>query len=363
MSRLEALVAATLADPLAAARAHAASGGRVIGYYTCNVPVELILAAGAFPLHLPHLTDGQTPRADRYMEPLFDRALRSVFDRWLVGEFAFVDSVVLPRSQDSAQRVYYYVTELIRTGEISGPQARLFDLLKVPRAASESYTLRSTRSIAADLGATPGPLTGAIERMNVRRNLLAGLTRQAAEARTPDGGFVTRVLATGLHAEPQAFDDALAEWLDMPTRSARRGPRIALLGSTPPDERLHTIIEEGGGVVTGEHHLLGPGRHGPAIAAGSDPFVALSMSYHAHVATVRDFGKPLDEALAQWPNLDGAIMWLTEEDDALAWQAPGLVRAARAIGLPLLALTRQDWLVTESSRTAILEFVNKLGAQ
>jgi len=81
MSRLEALVAATLADPLAAARAHAAGGGRVIGYYTCNVPVELILAAGAFPLHLPHRTDGRTPRADVYMEPLLDRALRSAFDR------------------------------------------------------------------------------------------------------------------------------------------------------------------------------------------------------------------------------------------------------------------------------------------
>jgi hypothetical protein len=89
--------------------------------------------------------------------------------------------------------------------------------------------------------------------------------------------------------------------------------------------------------------------------------VALARSYHARVATVRDFGKPLDEALAQWPDFDGAIMWLTEEDDALAWQAPGLGRAARDRGLPMLALTRQDWLLSESSRTLILEFVDRLG--
>ena len=77
-------------DPLAAARAHKAGGGRVVGFMSNNVPVELIHAAGCFPLQLPPAPREPTPLADAYMEVLFDPLVRSVFEgvaynsRWLL---------------------------------------------------------------------------------------------------------------------------------------------------------------------------------------------------------------------------------------------------------------------------------------
>jgi hypothetical protein len=361
MNNLAQLVTATLADPLAAARAHAAAGGRVIGYYTCNVPPELLLAAGAFPLYLPHRVDGATPRADRYMEPLFDRALRSAFDAWLAGEFAFLDVVVLPRSQDSAQRAYYYVEELIRTGQLSGPRPLLFDLLKVPRPESARYTLASARRLASELGVGHDRLLAAIGRVNGRRRLLARLAQRMATGTLPDAPSVTNVLAAGLYAEWSEFDAALADWLDLPSRSGRAAPRIALLGSAPPDERLQQAIASAGGATSAMHHPLGPDRHGPLIETGGDPLDAVSGSYHAHVHSVRDFGTPLAAALAGEERPDGAVLWLTEEDDALAWQVPAVVRRANGLGLPLLALVRQDWLADATTLAAVGAFVAALG--
>lgn len=347
MNAFERLVDATLADPLAPARAHAAGGGRVIGYATCNVPVEFIEAAGAFPLHLPAQVDAPTPLADRFMEALFERGLRSAFDRWLAGDFAFAEAIVLPRSHDTAQRVYYYADELLRTGQLAGPRPLLFDLQKIPRESSVRYGVAAARRLCAELGVRGDRLEPAIERANRRRAAFATLAaRAAAGAYGPR--FVARALRAALYAAPAEFDAALAAELAsgaaVGTAPTRQGPAIVLAGSVPPDERLHAAIEAAGGRLAAEATLMGAGRHGPAIVAGSDPVESVTRAYHAGVPSLRDFDGWVEGALsgAAAPP-DGVVLWLVEEDEALVWQAPRLVARAQAAGIPVLELTRQDW--------------------
>jgi benzoyl-CoA reductase/2-hydroxyglutaryl-CoA dehydratase subunit BcrC/BadD/HgdB len=121
--------------PFDAARTFKAAGGKVVGYLSNNVPVELIHAAGAFPLQLV-ARPGPTPTADKYMEDLFDPVVRSVFDQALTGALDFVDLIVLPRSNDSFQRLYYYLSEIQRTGAASTPEATLYDVQMLPTASS-----------------------------------------------------------------------------------------------------------------------------------------------------------------------------------------------------------------------------------
>src|SRR5262249_41606060 len=77
--------------------------------------------------------------ADRYMEGAFDPMARSVFDRTLRGDFDFVDLIVLPRTVDSFQRLYYYLCELRRTGLERVPESYLYDLLHTPWPTSAEY--------------------------------------------------------------------------------------------------------------------------------------------------------------------------------------------------------------------------------
>ncbi len=57
---------------LAAARAAAAIGQKVVGLVGATVPVELVLGAGGFPVNLAPLQGARTPLADRYLEAHFD---------------------------------------------------------------------------------------------------------------------------------------------------------------------------------------------------------------------------------------------------------------------------------------------------
>ena len=104
MSSLQELLSQALAEPLARARAVQAAGGRVIGYVGADVPVELILAADAFPLLLPALAPGATARADVYLEPSFAPLERSLAEQWLGGGFDFVECVVFSRASDTVSK-------------------------------------------------------------------------------------------------------------------------------------------------------------------------------------------------------------------------------------------------------------------
>src|SRR5262245_35237078 len=115
-----------LRDPLLCVRDKSASV-RVVGYVG-DVPVELILAAKALPIRLRGLAGASTPLADRYLESAFSPEVRAIAELWLSGQLDDIQSVVFPRSNDSAQRLYYYLCELQRTGRCAGPRPLLFDV-------------------------------------------------------------------------------------------------------------------------------------------------------------------------------------------------------------------------------------------
>ena len=80
-----------------------------------KIPVELIVALRAMPLQIPVFDIEDTTLADRYLEESFEPATCAVAERYLRGELNFLDSIIFPRSNDSAQRLYYYLCELRRT--------------------------------------------------------------------------------------------------------------------------------------------------------------------------------------------------------------------------------------------------------
>ena len=143
------------AQPYAAALAAKREGRKVVGVVSNNVPVELIHAAGALPVQLAP-REGPTPRADAYMEALFDPTMRSVFEQLVAGELDFLDAVALPRCVDSAQRIYYYLSELERTRAAKLPGAILYDVQKLPHETNRRYTHARTADFKGAIEALTG---------------------------------------------------------------------------------------------------------------------------------------------------------------------------------------------------------------
>jgi hypothetical protein len=138
-----------LAEKLA--REHVDSGGKVVGYLTPCVPAEMIEAAGMRAMMLSAGTETSTALGDHYMEDLFDTALRGVFERLLKGEFDYLSAIVLPRANDSAHRLYYYLSEIERTGRAKLPPVLLCDVVMTPDQASRRHSVNALRRLWGDL--------------------------------------------------------------------------------------------------------------------------------------------------------------------------------------------------------------------
>jgi benzoyl-CoA reductase/2-hydroxyglutaryl-CoA dehydratase subunit BcrC/BadD/HgdB len=344
MKTLDTLLQANERNPAATARAVRSAGGRVVGFIGADIPVELILAADAFPLLLPAGTSGQTARADVYVEASFSPLEREVAQQWLSGEFEFLDAVVFSRASDSSQRLYYYLCELQRQKLCGGPVPLLYDLPKIPRSTSAHYAEDSTRQLAETLGSQPGRLLESIELRNRRRQLLSQLQILRHSAPAPSGVLVERIDRASDRSHAHEFDAALVQWLKR-ARPQRIGPRLVLAGSAPPDERLHAAIEQGGGTVVAESGPHALERLGPDVAVNGDPIKALSQHYHTlqyGPRTFEDRGAIL-LGRVQASRADGVILWLLEEEEALVWELPRQERQLQDHAIPTLTLTRAHW--------------------
>jgi 2-hydroxyglutaryl-CoA dehydratase, D-component len=345
-------------DPQAAARAAAASGQRVVGYVGNDVPVELILAAGALPVRLRCAPGNDTSVVDGFIESSFDPELRAVASQWLRGELDHLEAVVFSRGDDSGQRIYYYLCELQRRGVCAGPRPLLYDVAGLPRDSSGAHTLESTRLLATELGVSNGSLPAAIERARQRDELLAAV-RARRLLPAPIAGSAAWACELAASCDWRAsFDDAARRWLDAaPLLPMPR--RVMLAGDPPPDDQLHTAVEAAGGSVVLE--LTGSRPSGQRGLR--DPLAAIAAEYRGRESTAlsmrRDPRWLADAALDH--RADAVIVWLSEQDEALPWEIPRQLNALRAAHIPVLSLERQPWSVSAAVLTQVMHFARTAG--
>lgn len=363
MREMDALLDELLGDPMASARARVRAGERMIGYVGVDVPMELVTAADARAVHLLGRVDAETPHADRYLESSFAPALRSITEQWLSGAYDCLDALILSRSGDGTQRLYYYLCELQRRGLSGGPRLLLHDIAKIPRSRSERHTLDATVRLARELGTRTAALPDAIAARNRRRELLRELCRRRESDAPPLGTVVERVLRASELDDPGLFDETLSRWIRKPF-ARHTGPRLLLAGSTPPDERLHAVIEREGGCVVDEFGDHSARRLGEPIElhGADEPLERLASHYHALRQSPRAFfdrGAEIAER-ARRARANGVVLWSIEEDESLAWDAPVIQRKLESDGTPLLTLTRCRWDASDDALARVRQFVSDL---
>ncbi|MBM0106309.1 2-hydroxyacyl-CoA dehydratase [Steroidobacter sp. S1-65] len=388
---LPALLDRVLSAPLAGVGSR-----RAIGYLGWDVPVELILAAGAAPVQLASLAaPDDTVLADRYLENSFSAQSRTIAQWWLSGRLDSLSAVIFSRSDDSAQRLYYYLCELQRFGECKGPQPLLYDLARIGRGTSVEYTVESTHSLATALGADAGLIDTAIQRVSARFDLLGALAKLRGAAAVPSGRLAHRIIRAARADWSEAFDASLREWLAAAATMKPR-KRVLLVGSVPADDELHAAIENDDVVVVGEINeafvsaestateMSSHARHAgrgissrarPAasgVDVGSPSHVsglsasrgieAVARRCYQQTAVARELLQSPAEIVkvAKALRADAVIVWMVATDTGLAWEAPRIERALRDAGLPTLMLTSQPQALSAAALTQIAQFRNAL---
>jgi hypothetical protein len=332
-----------------------AQGG--IGFVGCDVPIDLFRATGRPFGHLPWRTSGATPWADRWLESSFPYWSRSILDQWHDGDFDRLEAVVFSRADDASQRLYYYVTELQRRGQLRGPRPHIFDIAFVDRESSRAHTMAAVVKLAKAFGVGEDALVEGIERTNALRGKLSTIDEQ----RTDRGPLYERFGRAALWSDAESWIDEIV----LPAPDRERKPRVVLAGSTPPDDRLHQAVEAAGGAVISETHVHHLGRLGPEVQWGSrsparaiaEHLVRASVGPRAMIDRSRWI---LDRSRSV--RADAVVIWLTREDEALAWHLPGQQRTLDDAGVPTLGLPASRWRTDDGAGERIVDFVREIRA-
>lgn len=346
-------------DPHAVARQAAAAGTRVIGHVGDRVPVELTLAAGALPVKLRGRPDADTSRADAFVEPSFPSEHRVIASQWLAGELDHLDAVVFARSDDGGQRLYYYLCELQRRGLCRGPRPLLFDGGGLSRASSLEHTRASVQRLAAELGTKSSALPTALHRTAERARIFDAAREQVRADSPLSGSFVWGLYYVAGCDWSEDFAGRAQQWL-------RRAPRlnsprrVLLAGDAPPDDQIHLALEHIGASVVVEL----TGSTIPIPASTHEPFDALADAAQlaeSPALSMRRDPRWLADA-ARTHRIDAAVLWLSEQDEALPWEIARQVRELRADGVPTLLLARQPWRVSAGTLDQVTSFIENSGS-
>lgn len=349
-------------------REHTAAGGKVVGYVTPSVPAELIEAAGMRPIMLSAGTETSTILGDRVMEELFDNSVRGIFERLLKGEFDWLSAIVLPRANDSAHRLYYYLSELKRTGEANLPPVLLCDVVMTPDEASRRYSVDALGRLWEELkalgngAAGDAELSAAIVRSTARNDLLQALVdlRRKSPGSIAGAEALARFAAARMLPH-EVFEKSAREVIA--DRPASMGLRLVICGSTQHGGGLHSLVEAAGGAVVGDYHSGGDLSVGRALGNGS-PLEALADGLRADPAATRRVADPAGHiiAFAKACGAQAAVFSYFPEEEALTWDYPEQKAALEASGVPVLRLPEQTRpFDAVANRAAVEAFVRGAG--
>src|SRR5690606_33589186 len=246
-----------------------------------------------------------------------------------------------------------------------GPAPRMFDIALIPRESSLAHTEGALLELMGALDVEADALPDAIGRANALRRRLALLER----TRAANGPLYERLGRAALWTDPCRWIDSLRLPDDLSDERAA-ATRLLLGGSMPPDERLHEAAEAAGASIVAEAHALALGRLGPelddaslrASADGPEQTIrALATHLRATSLAPRAF---LDRGAwiverARAARAAGVVIWLTREDEALAWTAPAQRRALSAAGLPVLLLAARRWQADDDTSERMAAFIRR----
>lgn len=359
MTLLDARLTSVLTDPLSAAKA---SGKPIVLYVSNDIPIELIYACGCFPLQLPTAARSDYKRADRYLEPNFEPMVRSALEQLLQGELSAASLLVLPRSNDAWQRMYYYLCELARSFGEHLPEPFLYDLQKLPTESSAQYNLQSTQLLADKLqvlagsALTTAALSEAIALYNrIRSQLQQTLQRRYERPIKLSGADALQLFSAIQRQDPSVVEAALRE---LSACDEATGTPTLLIGSTHDTPQLHQAIARAGGQVVADFHSRGNWSFGPKVDEAGEPQRALSEHYHKHSLSSRSHPLPLQSLLdtAAKSGAEAAIFFYYSEEEALTWDYPAQSKALSERGIRSLLLPRQPYPISAAVEAPLNAF-------
>jgi len=370
---------AIYADRGGRARELQRSGQKVIGYFCCFVPDEIISAFGMVPYRIQGSQNEPIDEADALLEPMACPYARSCFNLALKGQYEFLDGFVAPHSCDTIERLYH-----IWRSNTPSPFNHYINVPHMMGPSSEAFYKNELRYFVKCLedfsgqSLDPGRLRESIRLYNRRRALLRELYdfRKENPPRV-DGTEITKVLVAGMGVPAAEHIELVEAFIDeVKQRPARRPdglPRIFLWGNEIDDIAFVDLVASCGAHVVMDDLCTGTRMFWEDVPETDDPFDGLVQKYlgtHCPRSLTPQHGDRADDLenrfsyirqfAREW-NADAAVFYIVRYCDTCELEGPDLREYLKKYNLPVLMI-EDDYSTTTIGqlRTRIQAFVEMI---
>lgn len=327
----------------------------LIGKVGCDVPDELLIAAGFQPVQIWSDETISTAPADKYLEYCFDPMVRRQFSMLVSGKAKeFCEHVFISNSTDAFIRMYLYLREIKRTeSDNQLPELHFIDWLFTRRPSYRNRSLFVLDLLKQELEAICGhPIAdeaireaGALCEEN--RAALRILHALRLEGRVSGcemlvaigaGFFMTKEEHTAL--VQQLCADA-AQW------PVLEGPAVFYTGSAQEGLWVYEQLEAAGIRVVSEDHDWGTRSFDgiidaslPAMEGVADRYLLRSFSSKKAFVSQR-----VETLLAQRAEskADAVVFFTNIYEEPASWDYPSQKQALDAQGIPSISIVKQQY--------------------
>lgn len=253
-----------------------------IGWFCTYTPVEIIEAAGVDPYGVRANSD--KAHEDVYLGDAMCSYVRSCLGGALIGDYDFLDGVVIAHSCECMRRLY---DGWIFKQEDIKPECLSF--IDVPRTCTEKsidFFATEIERLKEKLEERYGEITRKALSETLARSAytseLLSLVNETRKSYSPlvTGSQVQELMIRSMTTPREQFNTELEAILHRKTAPADHSgkPRIMIYGG-PASPSLIDAVEESGGIVVLEHMCNGLRQIRPDTGQEVDPYRYLARSY------------------------------------------------------------------------------------
>jgi len=333
-------------------------GRKVLGYFCCYLPLEILTAAHIIPYRIMGSIKEPTTVADTYLDPALCPFIKSSFDIAMKGEFDFIDGWMTPDSCDNLRIIYNIWRHNLPSFSYQLRVPNLFDESCTRFFKEELALLKEELERFAQTEITDEKLRQAIGLHNEQRALL----RQLYHLRKPEppllaGSEVVEVLRAVMSLPVEEANQMLQDIIDEAKErkdSPKGGIRLLVHGPEIDDPALFRLIEELGANVVVDDSCIGTRYFWHDVEKTTDPMDGLATRYLSKIycpRTIRGKGEgrasyqeDLEErfghigSMARDFSARGAILYIMRQCDLHQYDVPELRDYLAKEELPVLHL-------------------------
>ena len=339
-----------------------AAGKKVIGELGCDVPDELLIAAGMLPVRVYADPERALVETDKYLEYAFEPVVRAQFEKLVDGTYYdLIDHLVISNSTDVVIRIFLYLRELHRVEpEKKVPPVEFIDWLFTRHRLHqvrdefviELFKKQVEKWAGRELGDEEIIAAGKIINENNAALREMKALREGGQVRI-SGSEALVIIGAGLFMERTAHTELVRQVVeDAKSWPVLAGPRVYYTGANQEDLSLYNKIEAAGMVVVGEDIDWG-NRHFdrdyntayPTTRAIVDRYYLREFS--AKKSTPAQRTEALDREVNA-AGAEGVIFYTNEYDEVATWDMPKQRKSLESRGIKHVTFGRMKWPVDKN---------------